>query len=112
MFKEPLIKINSFSGWEENCKAHFGSFVKDYRVNGKWVDLCSISQTLAPIQSSLLVVRLCFNQLDDHLVWTDEPSGNYSISSAFARVTSSEGSPPFWSKAWLKHLIPKINIFF
>lgn len=75
LFKEPLVKINSFNEWAENCKARYGIYVKDYRVNGKWVDLCLVSQTLAPIQSSFLAIRLCSDQLDDRLVWLDEPSG-------------------------------------
>lgn len=86
--------------------------MKDYRANGNWVDLCSVSQAFARIKSSLLAVRLSFEQLDDRAVWIDEPSGNFSVSSAFARITSSLDHPPFWSKAWFKHLIPKINIFF
>lgn len=112
LFKEPLIKTKRFNRWVELCKVAFRELVKDYWYEGEWVNLCVIIQELAQLQSSLKADSMGQNQEDDILVWMENPSGNYSISSTISLLSLSQAPPPFWSKERIKHLTPKVNIFF
>ena len=53
----------------------------------------------------------CLNHEEDVLIWKKDPSGVYSIVSAY--VNSFEDyDVPCWAMAWVKGMTPKINIFF
>ena len=44
------------------------------------------------------------------MIWSVDPSGQFKVSSLFK--SKEKGNQPFWTKAWIKGLIPKINIFY
>ena len=47
---------------------------------------------------------------EDRLCWRNEANGNLKFSSIFRSKDIEPG--PIWSKAWIKGLVPKINIFY
>lgn len=47
--------------------------------------------------------------IEDEIIWQAEPSGQFKVSSIF--VSKEKVNLPFWSQAWVKGLIPKVNIF-
>ena len=47
---------------------------------------------------------------EDKMIWSANPSGKFKVSSLFKY--KEKGNQPFWTKAWIKGLIPKINIFY
>ena len=47
---------------------------------------------------------------EDKMIWSVDASGCFKGSSVFKY--EEKGAHPLWTKAWIKGLIPKINIFF
>ena len=44
------------------------------------------------------------------MIWRNDANGNFKVSFIFR--SKEKGPCPLWSKAWIKGLTPKINIFF
>ena len=74
-----------------------------------WLDLKRVNDNLVDLNKCLNVVFL--SQKEDDLIWKLDPSGIFSISSAYANSFDLY-EEPCWAKAWVKGLTPKINIFF
>ena len=46
---------------------------------------------------------------EDKMIWSVDASGCFKVSSVFK--SEEKGACPLWTKAWIKCLIPKVNIF-
>ena len=44
------------------------------------------------------------------MIWSVDPNGQFKVSSIFK--SKEKGNQAFWTKAWIKGLTPKINIFY
>ena len=44
------------------------------------------------------------------MIWSVDASGGFKVSSIFK--PNVKGAPPLWTRAWIKGLTPKINIFY
>ena len=47
---------------------------------------------------------------EDNMIWSANASGGFKVSSIFK--PNEKGAHPLWTRAWIKGLIPKINIFY
>jgi ribonuclease HI len=92
----------------EKCKQRYGTLVINYWQNNSWVNLKDLDLNFNQIQLSLNVVSI-YPSVEDVLIWHAEPSGQFKVSSTF--VSKEKVTPPLWSQAWVKGLIPKVNIF-
>ena len=91
------------------CKQRYGNLVSHYWQNDSWVNLTDIDQSFSYNQVSLNAISL-YPHLEDEIIWQADPSGQFKVSSIF--VSKEMELKPLWSHAWIKGLIPKINIFF
>ena len=91
------------------CKNIFGTFVVDYQENNSWLDLKRVDENMVELNKFLNVTFL--SQEEDELIWKHDPSGMFSVISSY--INSFDMHPePYWAKAWVKGITPKINIFF
>ena len=81
----------------------------NYWINNSWVSLTNISQDFNSIQIMLNAYCL-YPYKEDRMIWRNDANGNFKVSSIFK--SKEKGPSPLWSKAWIKGLIPKINIFY
>ena len=77
------------------------------RVNG-WT---SIEWTPIWLNSVSAWTQFFLNQNEDELIWKNDPSGVFSIGSAYDD-SFDDYEEPCWAKAWVKGMKPKVNIFF
>ena len=71
--------------------------------------MLDIDQGFNNIQFSLNAFSL-FPTYEDKMIWNTDSSGQFKVSTLF--VSREKGNIPYWSQAWIKGLIPKINIFY
>lgn len=108
----PLCDLPDFSPFMDDCKDSFGVFVVDNRRDSSWVNLPKAFPPLLPIQLSLLSSFPCLNSKDS-LIWKGTSSGHFSVAYVVSLTYPTPSPPPpYWEKAWVKNLIPKVNIFF
>ena len=93
----------------EQCKNQIGTFVVDYWKDDMCLDLNSVEHNLVKLSKCLNVIFL--NHKEDELIWKTNPSGIFSIVSAYANSFDAHYEP-YWAKAWVKGMTPKVNIFF
>ena len=105
----PLCEDPRWNGLMEQCKIQFGNLVSDYQRNDSWVNLLSVDLNLAELAKCLNAY--CLKHDDDVPIWKKDPFGGYSISSAFS-FSFEDFEAPCWALAWVKGMMPKINIFF
>ena len=109
LLDHPLIEDFSDKVLVDRCKQRYGILVSHYWQNDSWVNLSNVDHGFSNIQLSLNVVSL-YPHLEDQVIWHADPSGHFKVSSIFA--PKDKGNQPLWAHAWIKGLIPKINIFF
>lgn len=83
--------------------------VGDYQNDGQWKELSLVDLSLGNLKkiiNSMMVV-----DDDDQLIWKLTTNGKFLVTSLYNQHFSNLESP-CWSKAWVKGLIPKINVFF
>ena len=78
------------------------------RISCGWISN-SMDHNLAKLSKCLHAFFL--NHKEDDLIWKTDPSGIFSIASAYANSFDVHDEP-YWAKAWVKHMTPKVNIFF
>ena len=87
----------------------FGTPIIHYWHNNNWVNLMNVNQDFENIQLSLNAFFLNPNH-EDEMIWNADPSGQFKVSSLFS--AKEKTFHPLWLQAWIKGLIPKINIFY
>ena len=73
------------------------------------MDLYRVDSNLVELSKCLNVFFL--NKNEDELTWRNDPSGFFSIASAYVDYFA-DYEEPCWAKAWMKGMTPKVNIFF
>lgn len=63
------------------------------------------------LQSLLKGIRIPYFTHTDKLVWTANPSGSFSVKSAYNLLVASFNDCYSWKEVWNSQLIPKINFF-
>lgn len=56
-------------------------------------------------------VRIPFFPCEDKFVWKWNPSGDFTVKSAYHSLLRDINSPHWWKQNWNPHLITKINFF-
>ena len=105
----PLLDNFQDNAQVDICKQRYGILVNHYWHNNSQVKLTDIDQGFNNIQLSLNAFSL-YPTYEDKMIWNADPSGQFKVSTLF--VSREKGNQPFWSQAWIKGLIPKINIFY
>ena len=58
----------------------------------------------------MLNVFCVYPHKEDKMIWSVDASGYFKVSFVFKY--EEKGACPLWTRAWIKGLIPKINIFY
>lgn len=110
LLDKPFLEIPDWAPFSAPCKRVFGSLVEGYWIGDKWQNIEGIHPGLINLKKHLFFAWL--NNEEDVLIWKFEPKGNITVSSMYGVLTPDPSESPFLSKAWIKGLIPKINIFY
>lgn len=82
--------------------------VAEYWKEGKWVNLPVINPSFTHLQLSLNSFGL-EEGVEHELIWKFNPNGKFFVASVDG---CNEPHVSWCSKAWIKHLSPKVNMFF
>lgn len=110
LFDKPLMDFYEWASHAPSCIGSFSTLVADYCDGNNWQNIDSIHPSLSKLKTQLSAIWL--NKEEDSLIWKHDPKGIFTVSLMYCILAPSPPMNPFWSKAWLKGLTPKINLFF
>lgn len=105
----PLSVDQKWNGFMEQCKNLFRIFVEYYWEENNWLDFKRVDRNLNDLNKILNAIFLSHEE--DALIWKYNHNGFFSVSSVYSN-DFEEYHEPYWAKAWLKGMTPKVNIFF